>query len=339
MRVSAGGATGVKSLQGSEAVLGTGPLETRTALTSLCLDKLQLAVERMDLGRDIENASVGFMVAGDLCRQTPIVGAAGQIHGLVIGGGLAPDGVDEPHWKWLGGGVAYVGGGSVQVVLKDWVALLTKGAESEGDRAVAQFDVARLAHDVVGVGDDKVGESTVILLEPSRALCVGLTRHFRTEIRELLAKLLDLSLGLEVLESAADSRVGEANGDGAEGARVEFRVSLHDIEGALGRKGVVVSVDTVDDFALFCLGVWGDGESRAYGSVGGFGGWCARRSGDDRLGLGVGEVSGSGGRVHERNGGGAKLCSGRDDFDGVVEDVDGLRGGRHIVVGWRCCCR
>ena len=339
MRVSASGATSVKGLQGPEAVLGAGSLEARATLTSLCLDELQLAVERVDFGRDIENTSVSFMVAGDLCRQAPIVGAAGQIHGLVIRGGLASDGVDEPHWKWLGGGVVYIGGGSVQVVLKDRVAFLTKGAESEGDRAVAQFDVARLAHDIVGVGDDKVGEPTVILLEPFRALCVGLTRHFRTEISELLAKLLDLSFGLEVLESAADSRVGEADGDGAEGARVEFWVSLHDVEGALGREGVVVSVDTVDDFALFCLRVWGDGESRAHGSVSGFGGWCTRRGGDDRFGLGVGEVSGSGGRVHERDGGGAELCLGGDDFDGVAEDVDGLGGGRHVVAGWRCCCR
>ena len=234
MRVSASGTTSVKSLQGSEAVLGAGSLEARATLTSLCLGELQLAVERVVLGRDVEDASVGLVVASDLHCQAPIVGAAGQIHGLMVGGRFASDGVDEPHWKWLGGGVADIGGGSVQIVLEDGVALLTKGAECKGDGAVAQFDVARLAHDVVGVGDDEVGESAVILLESFGALCVGLTRHLHAEIGKLLAELFDLGFGLEMLEGATNSRVGEADGNGAESARVELWVSLHDIEGALG---------------------------------------------------------------------------------------------------------
>ena len=114
------------------------------------------------------------------------------------------------------------------------VVLLAEGAECEGDGAVAQFDVARLAHDIVGVRDDEVGESTVILLEPFGALCVGLARHFRAKISELLAELLDLGFGLEMLEGATDGCVGEADGDGAEGACFEFWVSLHDVEGTLG---------------------------------------------------------------------------------------------------------
>ena len=100
-----------------------------------------------------------------------------------------------------------------------------------------------------------------------------------------------------------------------------------------------MSVDTVDDLAFFGFGVWGDGKSWTRGGGSDFGGWCARRGGDDGLGLGMGEVSGSGGRIHERNGGGTELCLGRDDFDGGAEDVDGLGGGRHVVVGWRCCWR
>ena len=118
--------------------------------------------------------------------------------------------------------------------MKCGVVLLAEGAEREGDGAVAQFDIARLAHDIVGVRDDEVGESAVILFESFGALCVGLTRHLRVKISELFAELLDLGFGLEMLEGAADSRVGEADGDGAEGARVELWVSLHDIEGTLG---------------------------------------------------------------------------------------------------------
>ena len=96
-------------------------------------------------------------------------------------------------------------------------------------------------------------------------------------------------------------------------------------------------MDTVDDFTLFGLGVWGNGEAWACRSVGAFGSRCARGSSDDGFGFGVGEISGSGGRIHECDGGGAELCSGRDDLDCVVEDVDGGRWGRYVVVVWRCC--
>ena len=206
---------------------------------------------------------------------------------------------------------------------------MAEGTQCERDRAVAQFDVARLAHDVVGVGDNEVGESAVIFFEPFGALCVGLARHLSAKIGELLTELLDLGFRLEMLEGTTDGRVGEADGNGAEGAGIELRMSLHDIKRALRRKRVVVSVDTVDDFAFFGLRVWGDGEAWAYGGVSGFGGRRTRGSGGDRFGLGVGEVSGSRGWVDERDGGGTELCLGRDDLDGAAEDVD---WGRHVVV-------
>ena len=84
MRVSASGTTRVKGLQGPETMLSAGSLETGTALTSLRFDELQLAVERVDFGRNIEDAGVGLMVAGDLCGQAPVIGAAGQLDGLMI---------------------------------------------------------------------------------------------------------------------------------------------------------------------------------------------------------------------------------------------------------------
>ena len=134
-----------------------------------------------------------------------------------------------------------------------------------------------------------------------------------------------------MLEGAADGCIGESDGDGAEGARVEFRMSLHDIEGALGRKGVVVSMDAIDDFALFGLGVWGDGETWVYRGMSGFGGRCAGRKR-----FGMDGIGGDGGWIHERDGGGTELCLGRDDLDAVAEDVDGRR---HVVVVWKCWCR
>ena len=66
-------------------MLGPGPFEAAAALTSFRLDELQLAVEGVNLARDIEDASVRFVIAGNLGRQPPIVGATGQIHGLMVG--------------------------------------------------------------------------------------------------------------------------------------------------------------------------------------------------------------------------------------------------------------
>ena len=79
-----------------------------------------------------------------------------------------------------------------------------------------------------------------------------------------------------------------------------------------------MAVDTIDDLALFRLGVWGDGESWACGSMSFFGGWCERRG--DASGFGIGRGRGW---IHERDGGGTELCLSRDDFDVVAEDVDG----------------
>ena len=97
-----------------------------------------------------------------------------------------------------------------------------------------------------------------------------------------------------------------------------------------------MSVDTVDDLALLGFGVRGDGETWAFGDVSDLRGWRVRRSDD---GLGMGRIGKGGGWIHERDGGGAELCSSRDDFDGVVEDVDGCRRRGHVVMVCRCCRR
>ena len=94
-----------------------------------------------------------------------------------------------------------------------------------------------------------------------------------------------------------------------------------------------MSKDPIDDFALFGLRVWGDGESWTCGSVSGLRGRCTRGSGDD--GFRMGRIGRDGGWIHERDGGGTELCLSRDDFDSVAEDVDGR--GRHVAVVWRCC--
>ena len=162
------------------------------------------------------------------------------------------------------------------------------------------------------------------------------------EIGELLAELFDLGLRFEMLEGAADGRVGEADGNGAEGASVEFWMPLHDIERTLRGEGVVMMVDAGYDFAFFGVRVGGDGEMRAFGGrMDGFGGWCTwerdSRWVDIGFGLGVGGVSRSGGRIHKCDGGGTELCLGRDDFNAVAEDGDvGFGGGRHVVMVWKC---
>ena len=91
-----------------------------------------------------------------------------------------------------------------------------------------------------------------------------------------------------------------------------------------------MSVDTIDDFALFGIGVGGDGEAWACGNIGDFGTGRARRGSDSRLWMGrIGE---GGGWIHERDGGGTELCSGGDDLSGVAEDVNRCGGRGHVVV-------
>ena len=70
-----------------------------------------------------------------------------------------------------------------QFVLKDGVAFLAKGAEGEGDWAIAQFDIVCLAHNAVSIGDGEIGESAMVLFKPCGALHVGLVRHLCTVIR------------------------------------------------------------------------------------------------------------------------------------------------------------
>ena len=95
VRVS--GATSVKSLKGSEPLLSMSPLEAATALTGGSLDDLQLAVKHMDLCRNVEDMSVGLVIAGDLGCQASVVRASCHLHGLVVGRRLPRDDVDEPH--------------------------------------------------------------------------------------------------------------------------------------------------------------------------------------------------------------------------------------------------
>jgi hypothetical protein len=49
--------------------LGASPLKATAALTGLSLGELQLAVEGVDLRRNVEDAGVSLVVMGDLHHQ------------------------------------------------------------------------------------------------------------------------------------------------------------------------------------------------------------------------------------------------------------------------------
>ena len=81
-----------------------------------------------------------------------------------------------------------------------------------------------------------------------------------------------------MLERTADGHVGKSDGDGVKGVGVKFRVPLYDVEGALGGEGVIVAMDTMDDFAFFSVRVGGDSEVRMFnGGMDRFGCWCPRQ--------------------------------------------------------------
>ena len=85
MCISAGGATSVKGLQGPKTMLGMSPLEMAVALTTSRLDHVQLAVKHVCLGHDVKDPRVQLVVASELSDQSPVICAAGQLHGLVVG--------------------------------------------------------------------------------------------------------------------------------------------------------------------------------------------------------------------------------------------------------------
>ena len=66
--------------------MGVSPLKAAAALMTGGFDHLQLAVERVYLGHDVEDTSVRLVITGDFSSQPPIVRAAGQFDGLVVGG-------------------------------------------------------------------------------------------------------------------------------------------------------------------------------------------------------------------------------------------------------------
>ena len=125
-----------------------------------------------------------------------------------------------------------------------------------------------------------------------------------------------------MLKGAADGHVGKTDGDGAESTGIELWVSLHDIERALGGEGVVVAVDSRDDFAFFCVGVRGDGEVWAFGgSVDGFWGQCSGER--------------NGGWIDEGEGRGSKFCLNGVPRGGgwdVVDRGEGFSGRGHVEV-------
>ena len=85
MCIGVSGMMGVEGLESSKVVLGLSSLKMAATLVTSHLDDLQLAVECVYLGRNIEYACIQLVVAGELGDQPPVIHAIGQIHGLMVG--------------------------------------------------------------------------------------------------------------------------------------------------------------------------------------------------------------------------------------------------------------
>ena len=86
----------------------------------------------------------------------------------------------------------------------------------------------------VSGGDVKVGELSVVLLIPLRALVLLFLRLLGSELGELAMELAHLGHGVVVLIGAAEGGVAEADGDGTESGRVKGTWGVEYVEGALG---------------------------------------------------------------------------------------------------------
>ena len=85
MCIGVSGMMGVEGLESSKVVLGLSSLKMAVTLVTSHLDDLQLAVECVYLGCNIEYTCIQLVVAGELGDQPPVIRAIGQIHGLMVG--------------------------------------------------------------------------------------------------------------------------------------------------------------------------------------------------------------------------------------------------------------
>ena len=108
MHIGISGTAGVEGLKALETMVSAGSLKMAVALMTGCLDNLQLTVERVYFGHDVEHPSIWLVVMGEFGDQPPVVCALCQIHGLVVGRCLPRGGIDEPHGEWLSGGIVIV---------------------------------------------------------------------------------------------------------------------------------------------------------------------------------------------------------------------------------------
>ena len=85
MGIGTGGVAVVEGLESPKMVLSASPLKATVTLMAGCLDNLQLAIKCVYLGHDVKHLRVRLVVAGKLGDQPPVVCAAGQFNGLVVG--------------------------------------------------------------------------------------------------------------------------------------------------------------------------------------------------------------------------------------------------------------
>ena len=126
------------------------------------------------------------------------------------------------------------------------------------------------------------------------------------KVCKLLTELHNLISGLEMLESAADGCVGEADGNGAEGVGFQAGAGLEDVDGGLRREGIALLDNLASDLTFFDVGgglveLGDDGEKRLVV-------WVFNESGGGSGEFSIADSVGDGGRHVDEGEGWSYSC-------------------------------
>jgi len=174
------GSREVQGFQPSEFAGNLSRFKTEAAGEELVVGRFEIRPEELQLVVELEDASVGFVILGDLGSDLPVVQLGRGSQDDVEGGGSGADATKEPRGGrvWDVVGVRARGGENLGGI-DEGVLAPVSSPSSVGDGVVA-LDEVGLGRQPILRWDIEVSEAAVVLLE-----AVGAVRRVVVELVEL----------------------------------------------------------------------------------------------------------------------------------------------------------